>query len=576
MYAFLLLLAFLWAAPAAAQTDPATLPLKTITDISYVGVFNVPSTDGTGVQPAEKGQLTYGGYALGVGPDGTSLYYGCHDWHDRLARISIPAMGGTASIIEPCKDVAPGIYTEAGSGNGMVLGGTLAINGRMSVGARSYYAVNAQAWSLWFGDTTSNIPTTMRGPVKMGTTAQNYNQRTIGGYMGVVPPEFRSAFGGDVVSGACCSSIISNSSYGPALYVWDSATAESTKTISWLLGYPDNHQTIGTYGDPGGLVGYGMGTSIGGVAMVAGTNTTLFFGQQGTRVCYGEGTSDPTLDGKPVGNGALYCYDPTSPYKGNHGYPYLRVAWAYRTSDLLAVKRGQKQPWDVKPYAIWQLPGTTPDTPSMVSATYNPTDGRVFFTLDHGGSPKVYVYKVNATTPPPVEVCGDGIDNDGDGQIDEGCAPPPPPDKDCVPGTPRLLSTRADACVGNVRTVYDLFTRDNDVPATGNGAACSATPYEVSRQEPCGPPPTPPSFTGRIRAQSTVTAGLRLTLEVDATTPVPTVGSKVWVEINAVPVEASVFDVDLGYYAGTPRGTRVILTVPGVSYLTVKTFIIKP
>jgi hypothetical protein len=30
--------------------------------------------------------------------------------------------------------------------------------------------------------------------------------------------------------------------------------------------------------------------------------------------------------------------------------------------------------------------------------------------------------------PPPVEVCGDGKDNDGDGQIDEGCAPPPPDD----------------------------------------------------------------------------------------------------------------------------------------------------
>jgi parallel beta-helix repeat protein len=28
--------------------------------------------------------------------------------------------------------------------------------------------------------------------------------------------------------------------------------------------------------------------------------------------------------------------------------------------------------------------------------------------------------------PPPTEICGDGIDNDGDGMIDEGCAPPGP------------------------------------------------------------------------------------------------------------------------------------------------------
>jgi hypothetical protein len=29
--------------------------------------------------------------------------------------------------------------------------------------------------------------------------------------------------------------------------------------------------------------------------------------------------------------------------------------------------------------------------------------------------------------PPPVEICGNGLDDDGDGLVDEGCAPPPPP-----------------------------------------------------------------------------------------------------------------------------------------------------
>ena len=35
--------------------------------------------------------------------------------------------------------------------------------------------------------------------------------------------------------------------------------------------------------------------------------------------------------------------------------------------------------------------------------------------------------------PPPtlVEICGDGLDNDGDGLIDEGCPPPPPPSELC-------------------------------------------------------------------------------------------------------------------------------------------------
>jgi hypothetical protein len=38
--------------------------------------------------------------------------------------------------------------------------------------------------------------------------------------------------------------------------------------------------------------------------------------------------------------------------------------------------------------------------------------------------------------PPPTEVCGNGIDDDGDGQIDEDCAPPPPPPAGCSPWAP--------------------------------------------------------------------------------------------------------------------------------------------
>lgn len=41
--------------------------------------------------------------------------------------------------------------------------------------------------------------------------------------------------------------------------------------------------------------------------------------------------------------------------------------------------------------------------------------------------------------PPPTEVCGDGVDNDGDGGIDEGCVQPPAPG---VPSAPSRLTGR--------------------------------------------------------------------------------------------------------------------------------------
>lgn len=41
--------------------------------------------------------------------------------------------------------------------------------------------------------------------------------------------------------------------------------------------------------------------------------------------------------------------------------------------------------------------------------------------------------------PPGQEICGDGIDNDKDGQVDEGCsAPPPPPPVDLIPVIQKL------------------------------------------------------------------------------------------------------------------------------------------
>ena len=53
--------------------------------------------------------------------------------------------------------------------------------------------------------------------------------------------------------------------------------------------------------------------------------------------------------------------------------------------------------------------------------------------ITNGGSPisaskfTLDFLEVSAPPPPDEEICGDGIDNDGDGQIDEGCPTTPPP-----------------------------------------------------------------------------------------------------------------------------------------------------
>ena len=52
---------------------------------------------------------------------------------------------------------------------------------------------------------------------------------------------------------------------------------------------------------------------MGGMAMIAGTRTVLYFGRNGIGAnCYGNGTSDQSLDGTIGPDGAHWCYDPTS------------------------------------------------------------------------------------------------------------------------------------------------------------------------------------------------------------------------------------------------------------------------
>jgi hypothetical protein len=112
--------------------------------------------------------------------------------------------------------------------------------------------------------------------------------------------------------------------------------------------------------------------------------------------------------------------------KGPKGYPYRLVAKLYDLSELVQVREGSKQPWDIRQYATVDLPGSSPGE-FVMSGAYNYVRNE-FYLIRHvgGGANTVYVYRGfgggGGTPPPPTERCGDGIDNDGDGLVDEGCA----------------------------------------------------------------------------------------------------------------------------------------------------------
>ena len=64
-----------------------------------------------------------------------------------------------------------------------------------------------------------------------------------------------------------------------------------------LLYYTLDHATLGAW--EGSNPTYGAVTGVGGVAVIAGTRTALYFGRNGMgQHCYGNGTADRSLDGK--------------------------------------------------------------------------------------------------------------------------------------------------------------------------------------------------------------------------------------------------------------------------------------
>lgn len=98
--------------------------------------------------------------------------------------------------------------------------------------------------------------------------------------------------------------------------------------------------------------------------------------------------------------------------------------------------------------------------------------------------------------PPPAEVCGDGIDNDGDGQVDEGCRIDcrmsewrEPTDADWTPWGP-------DGSLTQTRTA--TRTRTILVQPQHGGTACGATSETVMQTRTLPPPPATVSVATKI------------------------------------------------------------------------------
>ena len=390
------------AGPAAIAASPTSLPRVTSSSLVYGGAFRVPA------QVSDQKTFSYGGTAIAYNPTDHGLFAVGHDWYQLTAEVTIPRLVRSSKLRDlhrghfkqPFTDATDGAIDSTG-GTNKKIGGQLVDGGRLYGSVYVYYdASGSQTVSHWVRSSTSLGGAPARGLFEVGKVGAGF----VSGFMAVVPGAWRSLLGGPALTGNCCIPIISRTSFGPAAFAFDPTKLGSVEPLPAkpLVYYPQQHPTIGAWDaswKPSKGIFFGGGTTIRGVVFPKGTRSVLFFGTQGIgRFCYGEGTDQRGLEGQPTPDGSTWCYDPDNSSKGTHAYPYVPEVWAYDAKSLLAVRRGSKHPWQVKPYATWKL--RLPFGSSQIGgASYDPKSGLIYVSQQYGDGTEPVIHALKVRRP---------------------------------------------------------------------------------------------------------------------------------------------------------------------------------
>lgn len=354
---------------AELLSDPTTQPLLHNSDITYLGSFYLP-------RPATgetMGSFDYGGTSLAVSEDGSTLYVGGHVYNSSLGRVAIPdQMGGTATLIEAPVHI-PGSVGD--NSNSTELAGALAYNGRLIIQKRIAY------------DNSGSGPTHAVGNLSISGFSSfvrlaNLNSAQFGnGYMGLIPPEWRGLLGGPAFAGNSSMSIITKCSNGPSFYVFD------PNDVGVITPIPSEPLMYFTFSHPlaedvANDIWIRADQQNAGIVFPSGTRSVLFFSRHG----YGPRTYKVD-DG---GCGGIH---------GEGAAPYRRQVTAFDANDLLAVKNGTKNPYDVRPYEWWTLSGPQSTCADFrySGLAYDPISRRIFAAFEYGTRPEIHVWQVGGT-----------------------------------------------------------------------------------------------------------------------------------------------------------------------------------
>ena len=414
---------------------PTTLPRLYSTSVDYVGGFRVPYPCGS-----EDNHLGTGGEVIAYNPSGT-LYVSTHTYLRHLVEISIPPEPVDSPTLSalPTANCISGVPVEPTEGrktqgnlpNSQHMAeptGMVVADGKLWINNGVYYdgggtqqlsllsrpldlAISGQVKGL-YGINPADPPGLP--PITPSATSKG---------VALISSDWSGSdkLDGDLLLSKFATPVASGASYGPNAIVVKSASLNGPEQTSYeltaaatALFYPAAHNLAG---DPEGpdtgaldriYTTWSMAHGHASLVQPRGTSTLLVFqvaggtrgpSAEGYGVGYGCGCEQPvTPRGGPVCPAkpdtpcafGKYWHDPGKEGSGYHGYPYVYQVLAYDMNDLVAVKSGTKQPWQLRPYegGIWELPfpikprnvvgGTAAGDHKLSNAAYDSVNNKIY------------------------------------------------------------------------------------------------------------------------------------------------------------------------------------------------------
>ncbi len=377
------------------------LPLFNISQLTYEGAFRIKASE-NGIS-----DINYSQGPIAYNYDNHSLFIVGHAHQQAIAEYAIPEIVKSETLselnmIETPIQVFSNVLSKTTDGNPEGIdrvGGLYYANhggqAKLIVNAYEYYDAPAD-------NTVSTLIVNDANALESSSVSGYYsfegNAAHTSGWLSPIPEAWQEVLSGTHITGHSSGiPIISRASVGPSAFSFEindvlnaTQSIETTTLLDFSLKNPLNsdlsndsktndlwtHLSMATYG-----------------FIVPGTRTYLTLGKSGgheSGVCY-KCTQD---------NGNL-CGGYCTP-EANDNYQYY---WLWDVNDLVAVKNGTLNPYDVRPYehGYFDTPFQGNGSKSIGGGTYDPSTGNLYLSVQSGDTeqgtyarpPVIVVYNTN-------------------------------------------------------------------------------------------------------------------------------------------------------------------------------------